>query len=96
MAASEAVISRSTRSGMAALEPAQGLHALAALLAAAARGKPATTAAAVPADWGIILKQVLCCHVLLCWLHPGCSSAPLHLHTFCTEMYTGIVPKLTV
>ena len=81
MAASEAVISRSKRSGMAALEPAQGLHALAALLAAAASGKPATTAAAVPADWGIILKQVLYCQVLLCWAfwkgsiaHPSCKN----------------------
>jgi hypothetical protein len=66
MAASEAVISRSKRSGMAALEPAQGLHALAALLAAAASGKPATSAAAVPADWNIILKQVLYYQALLC------------------------------
>ncbi len=60
MAATEAVIARSRRSGMAALEPQQGLDALAALLAAAGSGKHLVQVAVVPADWGIILKQVCC------------------------------------
>lgn len=60
MAATEAVVARSKRSGMAALQPGQGLHALAALLVAAGSGKLITQVAAVPADWGIILKQVCC------------------------------------
>lgn len=74
MAATEAVISRSKRSGMAPLLPGQGLQALAALLVAAGSGKPITQAAAVPADWGIILKQVLCCQ--LCHMIHGPIELP--------------------
>ena len=58
MAATEAVVARSKRSGMAALAPAQGLDVLAALMAAVNAGRPLTQVAAVPADWSIILKQV--------------------------------------
>ncbi len=96
MAATEAVIARSRRSGMAALEPQQGLDALAALLAAAGSGKHLAQVAAVPADWGIILKQVCCFfkhfhfpfqgNALLAMglkLHAAAQQAPLYSDYVC-------------
>ena len=57
MASSPIVQAQLKRSGMAALEPSRGLHALSAVLAATAGGRHSAQLSAVPLDWGIVLKQ---------------------------------------
>lgn len=57
MAASPVVQAQLKRSGMAALQPGRGLHALSAVLSAAACGRHSAQLSAVPLDWRIVLKQ---------------------------------------
>ena len=57
MAADPAVLARTKRTGLGALNPAQGLDALAGIMTAAGQ-RSTPQIAPVPVDWSVILKKV--------------------------------------
>ena len=57
MAADPAVLARTKRTGLGALNPVQGVDALAGILTAAGQ-RSTPQIAAVPVDWSVVLKKV--------------------------------------